>query len=59
MSGGFTVFAFDDTDANPSAVYLESLLGGRYLEGDGELTGYRSAFDKLWQLSTAIEEQHP
>ncbi len=58
MAGGFTVFSFRD-DANPSAVYLETLIGGHYLEHENELALYRRAFDTLWQQSVPIEEHTP
>ncbi len=58
MTGGFTVFDFQNA-ANPSAVYLETLIGGHYLEHENELTQYRSAFDTLWQQSVPIEEHAP
>jgi transcriptional regulator with XRE-family HTH domain len=58
LTGGFTIFGFDN-EADPSAVYLESLRGGRYLEQADEVSAYRLAFESIWQLATPIEEQHP
>jgi transcriptional regulator with XRE-family HTH domain len=58
MTGGFTIFGFD-SDADPSAVYLETLVGGRYMESPGELARYRAAFARLWEQSVPIEEQVP
>jgi transcriptional regulator with XRE-family HTH domain len=55
MAGGFTIFDFASA-ANPSAVYLETLIGGHYLEHENELAQYRQAFDTIWQQSVPIEE---
>lgn len=58
MAGGFTIFDFT-SEANPSAVYLETLIGGHYLEHENELALYRQAFDRIWRQSVPIEEEAP
>jgi hypothetical protein len=58
MSGGFTAFDFTSPD-DPPAAYLETIVGGTYLEQADQLARYREAFTKLYQQSTPVEEYRP
>jgi len=55
INGPFTLMDFDDP-ADPSVVYLESMLGARYLDQDRQVDTYRQAFDQLIEQSISIKE---
>ena len=54
MAGAFRIFDFDE-DEDPDVVYLEALIGARYLEKPGEVAAYRRAFEVTWSQATKIE----
>lgn len=56
--GRFTVMDFED-DADPSVVYLESLMGARYLERSHQVAAYHRSFRLLTEKSVPIEEFTP
>jgi transcriptional regulator with XRE-family HTH domain len=55
LSGPFTMMDFADDD-DPSVVYLESLMGARYLEQDRQVSEYRRIFDLLMKQALPVEE---
>jgi uncharacterized protein DUF5753/helix-turn-helix protein len=54
-SGTFTILDFRDAD-DPAVVYVESLMGARYLEQQRQVNGYRRVFDLLTKQAVSIEE---
>jgi hypothetical protein len=55
MGGAFRIFDFDDAE-DPDVVYLETLVGARYLERPSELNAYRRVFRTIHDQSTPIGE---
>jgi transcriptional regulator with XRE-family HTH domain len=55
FNGPFTVMDFDDP-ADPSVVYLEFLMGARYLEQDRQVAAYRHTFQRLHEQAQSIKE---
>jgi transcriptional regulator with XRE-family HTH domain len=55
ISGTFTILDFDDVD-DPAVVYLESLMGARYLETQRQVAEYRRVFALLEKQAMPIEE---
>jgi transcriptional regulator with XRE-family HTH domain len=55
MRGPFTIMDFDDPE-DPSLVYVESLVGSRYIERADHLAEYRRAFDLMRAQSVPLEE---
>jgi transcriptional regulator with XRE-family HTH domain len=53
--GPFTMLDFDDPD-DPSLVYVESLVGGRYIERPDHVAEYRRAFEQVRALAVPIGE---
>lgn len=58
MRGDFVIMDFADAD-DPPLVYLESLIGSRYLERVEHLAVYRDAFDQVSAQSVPLEEYRP
>ena len=58
MRGDFTIMDFAD-EADPPLVYLESLIGSRYLERHDHLAMYRQAFDRIRAQAVSLEEYRP
>ena len=58
MRGDFAVLDFADED-DPPLVYLESLIGSRYLEQTDQLTVYREAFETNFARAVPVEEYRP
>jgi len=54
-SGSFTIMDFADP-ADPDVVYLESIIGSRYLEQENHLRMYRRVWDILAEQSVPLEE---
>jgi hypothetical protein len=55
MRGPFTIMDFDDPD-DPPLVYVESLIGSRYVERADHLALYRGAFDLMRTQTVPLEE---
>ena len=55
LSGPFTTVEFDD-DFELSMVYLESLLGARYLDASYQVDVYRRAFQRLFEQAIPFKE---
>ena len=55
MSGPFTILNFREV-TDPDVVYLDTQVGGLYLEKDNEVCDYRLIFDKLRMLATDPED---
>lgn len=55
MRGPFTVMDFDD-ESDPSLVYVENLIGSRYIERPEYIAQFRSAFNTLRAQAVPIEE---
>jgi hypothetical protein len=55
MRGPFVILDFDDPD-DPSVVYVENLIGSRYIEKPGEVAQFRHAFDGMRQQALPLEE---
>lgn len=55
MRGPFTVLDFDDPD-DPSVVYLESVIGGRYIERPTHVDEFRAAFVDIRALAVPVKE---
>jgi hypothetical protein len=53
--GPFTMLDFDDPD-DPSIVYVESLIGGRYIELEEHVAQYRAAFEQMRARAVPVEE---
>jgi transcriptional regulator with XRE-family HTH domain len=51
MSGPFTILNFRE-EADPDVVYLDTQVGGLYLEKDNEVTDYTRIFDQLRMQAT-------
>lgn len=51
MAGPFTILKFRE-ETDPDVVYLETQVGGLYLEKDNEITDYKHIFDQLRRLAT-------
>ena len=49
---------FADID-DPPLVYLESLIGSRYVEQTDQLRLYREAFDRIFVRAVPVEEYDP
>lgn len=58
MRGDFVIMDFSDTD-DPPLVYLESLIGSRYVERTDQLHMYREAFDRIFSRAVPVEEYRP
>lgn len=58
MRGDFVIMDFADVD-DPPLVYLESLIGSRYVEQTDQLAVYRQAFDAIFDLAVPVEEYSP
>lgn len=55
ITGPFTLMDFHNPD-DPSVVYLESMLGARYLEQEHQVETYRRTFTTLYQQAISIKE---
>jgi transcriptional regulator with XRE-family HTH domain len=55
MRGSFTIMDFDDPD-DPSLVYVETLVGSRYLERPEHLEQFREAFRHMQAQAVSLEE---
>jgi transcriptional regulator with XRE-family HTH domain len=55
MRGPFTIMDFDDPE-DPSLVYVESLIGSRYIERADQLDEYRRAMDRMQTQAVPLEE---
>jgi transcriptional regulator with XRE-family HTH domain len=55
MRGSFTIMDFDDPD-DPSLVYVETLVGSRYLERPEHLAQFREAFQHVQAQAVSLEE---
>jgi transcriptional regulator with XRE-family HTH domain len=55
MRGPFTIMDFDDPE-DPPLVYLESLIGSRYVERPDQIAEFRSAFDQMRAKAVSLEE---
>src|SRR4051794_30866843 len=53
--GPFTMLDFDDPD-DPSVVYVESLIGGRYIELPEHVARFRAVFEQLRARAVPVEE---
>jgi hypothetical protein len=58
IHGSFTILDFDDPN-DPSVIYLESLMGARYLEQPHQIAEYRRIFRLLEQQALPIQEYSP
>ena len=58
MRGDFTIMDFPDLD-DPPLVYLESLIGSRYVERTEQLAVYREAFGHIVERAVPLEEYPP
>ena len=58
MRGDFMIMDFPDPD-DPPLVYLESLVGSRYVEETAQLVMYREAFDDIADRAVPVEEYDP
>jgi transcriptional regulator with XRE-family HTH domain len=54
MAGPFTILKFRE-ETDPDVVYLDTQVGGLYLEKDNEITDYTHVFNQLRRLATAPE----
>ncbi len=57
MRGDFVIMDFPEID-DPPLVYLESLIGSRYVEEPSQLTLYREAFEDVLARAVPVEEYH-
>lgn len=55
MTGAFWLLDFSDAE-DPAVVYLESHVGGHYLEKENEVGEYRRIFDLIRREAVPIEE---
>jgi hypothetical protein len=55
MNGPFTILDFDDPD-DPSLVYVENLIGGRYIERAEHVAQYRAAFEQMRTQAVPVRE---
>jgi hypothetical protein len=55
MRGPFTIMEFADPD-DPPLVYLESLIGSRYVERPDQLAEFRRAFDRVRAQAVPLKE---
>ena len=55
MKGAFNVLEFESPEA-PSVVYLETYVGGRYVEQPKSLSTFRQMFEIISAMSVPIEE---
>ena len=55
MAGAFRILDFEEAE-DPDVVYLEGLLGARYLEEETELQAYRRVFDLAYRQAVPIRE---
>ena len=55
MRGDFVMMDFAEID-DPPLVYLESLIGSRYVEQADQLAVYREAFDDVFNRAVLVEE---
>jgi transcriptional regulator with XRE-family HTH domain len=55
MRGPFTIMDFE-VDEDPSLVYLENLIGSRYVERPEQVAEFRAAFERIRALGVPFEE---
>jgi transcriptional regulator with XRE-family HTH domain len=55
FGGTFAIMDFDDPD-DPSLIYLESLIGSRYVERVEHVEQFRHAFDRIRTQAVPLEE---
>lgn len=55
MRGPFTIMDFDDPD-DPALVYLETLIGSRYVERTDQVAEFRHAFGQIREQAVTLEE---
>jgi transcriptional regulator with XRE-family HTH domain len=55
MRGPFTIMDFDDPD-DPSLVYVETLVGSRYVERGDLVAEFRKAFQHIQAQAVSLEE---
>jgi transcriptional regulator with XRE-family HTH domain len=55
MYGPFVILDFDDPD-DPDVVYIENLVGSRYVEKPREVEQFRNAFDEMRRQVLPLEE---
>jgi transcriptional regulator with XRE-family HTH domain len=53
--GPYTVLDFDDPD-DPSLVYLEDLVGSRYIDRADHVTRFRAAFEQVRSQAVPVED---
>ena len=58
MRGDFVIMDYTDID-DPPLVYLESLIGSRYVEQPDQLALYREAFEGIFARAVPVEEYSP
>jgi hypothetical protein len=55
MRGPFTILDFDDPD-DPSLVYVETVVGSRYIERPAHVAEFRAAFEGIRAQAIPIGE---
>lgn len=55
MKGPYTILDFDDPE-DPSLVYVESLIGSRYIERPVHVLQFRGAFDEMRAQTVPLKE---
>jgi hypothetical protein len=55
MRGPFTIMDFAD-EGDPSLVYIENLVGSRYMERPDHVAEFRNAFAQMQALAVPFEE---
>ena len=55
MRGPFTIMDFDDPD-DPSLVYVETLVGSRFVERPEQVADFRRAFQQIQAQAVSLEE---
>jgi Domain of unknown function (DUF5753)/Helix-turn-helix domain len=56
MKGAFTILRFDGDSVHPDIVYLETYVGGRYIEDQMTVAEFHRMFQKVHRMSVSIEE---
>ena len=59
MNGRFTILDFAEPDEDPSVVYLEYLVGSRYLERPDQVGTFRGTFGRMWERASPMREYVP
>ena len=58
MKGAFTILDFDDPD-DPALVYVETLMGSRYMEQPRQVDEYGRIFGLLRERAVSVERYEP